>query len=253
MLVPRIACAATLSLAVATTAAAQNSTQDTTTCVCRTQRHHEPPEFARRSSGSVAFIQSRPMGGLKDNIGLGYGANGTYMFRLDHAGALSLRADVAFVDYGHESMRVPLSPTIGGRIQVKVVTSNYIVPLSVGPQLMWPTGHLRPYVTAGLGGQFFFTDSRIDGSDGNSDVLSTTNQSDGTGAWVAGGGLYIPVTNKSGVNASLDLGFQYINGGRAQYLRPGSIEDLPNSQIRITPLESETHLTLIRLGVRIGL
>jgi hypothetical protein len=55
------------------------------------------------------------------------------------------------------------------------------------------------------------------------------------------------------VNASLDLGFQYINGGRAQYLRPGSIEDLPNSQIRITPLESETHLTLIRLGVRIGL
>jgi hypothetical protein len=252
MLVQRIACAAALSLTVATTAAAQNSTQDTT-CVCRTQRHREPPEFARRSSGSVAFIQSRPTGGLKDNIGLGYGVNGTYMFRLDRAGALSLRADVAFVDYGHESMRVPLSPTVGGRIQVKVVTSNYIVPLSVGPQLMWPTGHLRPYVTAGLGGQFFYTDSRIDGSDGNSDVLSTTNQSDGTGAWVAGGGLYIPVTNKSGVNASLDLGVQYINGGRARYLRPGSIEDLPNSQIRITPLESETHLTLIRLGVRIGL
>jgi hypothetical protein len=253
MLVERIGRAAALSLIVATTAVAQNSTQDTTTCVCRTQRHHEPPEFARRSSGSVAFIQSRPMGGLKDNIGLGYGANGTYVFRLDRAGALSLRADVALVDYGHESMRVPLSPTIGGRIEVKVVTSNYIVPVSIGPQLMWPTGHLRPYVTAGLGGQFFYTDSRIDGSDGNSDLLRTTNQSDGTGAWVAGGGLYIPVTNKTGVNASLDLGLQYINGGRAQYLRPGSIEDLPNSQIRITPLESETHLTLIRLGVRIGL
>jgi opacity protein-like surface antigen len=253
MLVQRIARAAAISLTVATTAVAQNSTQDTTTCVCRTQRHHEPPEFARRSSGSVAFIQSRPMGGLKDNIGLGYGANGTYMFRLDHAGALSLRADVAFVDYGHESMRVPLSPTIGGRIQVKVVTSNYIVPVSVGPQLMWPTGHVRPYVTAGIGGQFFYTDSRIDGNDESSDALRTTNQSDGTAAWVAGGGLYVPLTNKTGVNASLDLGIQYINGGRAQYLRPGSIQDLPNAQIRITPLESETRMTLVRLGVRIGL
>jgi opacity protein-like surface antigen len=240
-------------LGVTTSAIAQNSAQDTTVCVCRTQQRHEFSEFARRSSGSLAIIQSRPMGGLKDNIGFGYGGSGAYLFRLDHAGALSLRADVAFVDYGHESMRVPLSPTIGGRIQVKVVTSNYIVPVSIGPQLMWPTGHLRPYVTAGIGGQFFYTESRIDGSDGSSDALSTTNQSDGTAAWVAGGGLYVPVTNKSGVNASLDLGIQYINGGRAQYLRPGSIEDLPNAQIRITPRESETRMTLIRLGVRIGL
>jgi opacity protein-like surface antigen len=253
MLVQRIGRAAALSLAVAASAAAQNSANDTTTCVCRTQRRHEPSEFARRSSGSFAIVQSRPLGSLKNNIGLGYGGSATYLFRLDRAGFLSLRADAAMLDYGHESMRVPLSPTIGGRIQVKVVTSNYIVPVSVGPQLMLPTGHVRPYVNAGIGGQFFYTDSRIDGTDGNSDVLRTTNQSDGTATWVAGGGVYVPLTYKSGVNVSLDLGVQYVNGGRAQYLRPGSIEDLPNSQIRITPLESDTHMTLIRLGVRIGL
>ena len=71
--------------------------------------------------------------------------------------------------------------------------------------------------------------------------------------WVAGGGIYVPITNKRGVNASLDLGVHYVNGGRAQYLRPGSIQDLPNSQNQITPLESETRMTLVRLGVRIGL
>lgn len=252
MLVQRIGRAAALLVAVAMPVVAQNSSPDTV-CVCRTQRRHEPSELARRSAGSFAFTQSRPLGGLKDNIGFGYGGSAAYLFRLDHDGFLSLRADVGLVDYGEESMRVPLSPTIGGRIQVKVVTSNYIVPLSIGPQLMWPTGAVRPYITAGLGGQFFFTDSHIAGSDGDSNALSTTNQHDETGTWVAGGGVYIPLTNRSGVNTSLDLGVQFVNGGHAQYLRPGSIEDLPNSQIRITPLESETRMTLVRVGVRIGL
>ena len=39
----------------------------------------------------------------------------------------------------------------------------------------------------------------------------------------------------------------------AQYLRPGSIQDLGN-QIQITPLESaDTRVALVRLGLRIGL
>jgi opacity protein-like surface antigen len=150
-------------------------------------------------------------------------------------------------------MRVPLSSTIGGRIQVKVVTSNYIVPISIGPQLMWPTGHLRPYVTVGYGGQYFYTESRIEDTDESSSGLRTTNQSDETSGWVAGGGLYVPITNKNGLNVSVDLGLQYVNGGHAQYLRPGSIQDLQNAQIRVTPLESEARMTLVRLGVRIGL
>jgi len=253
MLLQRLSRAAAFSLAIGIPVLAQNAPQDTTPCACRTQSRHEPSDFARRSSGSFAFIQSRPLGGLKNNIGFGYGGSGAYMLRLDRVGWLSLRVEGALLDYGHESMRVPLSPTIGGRIQVKVVTSNYIVPISIGPQLMWPTGRLRPYVTAGYGGQFFYTDSRLEETDESSSALRTTNQSDQTSGWVAGGGLYVPITSKNGFNASVDLGLQYVNGGHAQYLRPGSIQDLQNSQIRITPLESEARMTLVRLGVRIGL
>lgn len=256
MFVQRFARLAALSLTVATSALAQvpaGSTTDTLSCACPTQRVHTVSEFARRSSGSFALIQSRPLGDLKGNIGFGYGGSAAYMFGLDHAGVLSLRADGALLDYGHESMRVPLSPTIGGRIQVKVITSNYVVPLSVGPQLTWPTGPFRPYVTAGIGGQYFYTESRIADQDENSHAFPTTNQHDWTSAWVAGGGVYVQLTNESGVNVSLDLGVHYVNGGHAQYLKPGSIEDLANSQIRITPLESDTRMTLVRAGVRIGL
>jgi hypothetical protein len=54
-------------------------------------------------------------------------------------------------------------------------------------------------------------------------------------------------------NLLLDVGAQYVNGGRARYLKPGSIQDLPDSQILITPMESNTHMVLVRLGLRLGM
>lgn len=237
-------------LAIAGRRAALISVAASTALLAQGSRQHS--EFARRSSGAVAFTQSRPLGELGQNIGFGYGASGAYLFRLDRAGVFSLRSDVAFVDYGHETKRVPLSSTIGGRIQVKVVTRNHIVPVSIGPQLTWPTGYFRPYVRGGLGGQLFFTDSHVEGTSDNVDFARTSNQSDATASWVAGGGFYVPISNRR-VNVLLDLGVQYFGGGHAQYLRPGSIEDLANAEIRITPLESDTRMALVHVGVKVGL
>jgi opacity protein-like surface antigen len=243
-----VAAAALLCIASAVPIAAQDSTESV-----RSPRHeHVSSEFELRSSGDFSFIQSRPMGALQENIGLGYGLNGAYLFRLDRAGFWSLRADVGFAEYGSESKRVPLSSTVGGRIQVKVSTNNDIVPMSIGPQLTWPRGKVRPYVNAGVGGQLFFTESHLDGVDDNEDFASTTNQNDFTATWVAGGGIYFPVYEKK-TKVSLDVGVQYVAGGRARYLRPGSIVDLSNSQIQINAFESTTHVMLVRLGVKVGL
>jgi len=137
-------------------------------------------------------------------------------------------------------------------VQVRVSTNNNIVPLTIGVQVMAPRGPIRPYANAGIGGQFFYTESHVDGLDDQTDFARTTNQWDKTKAWVAGGGVYIPVYQR-GVKVNLDLGAQYVNGGRAQYLKPGSIQDLPDAQIAVTPMESETHMVVVRLGVRIGL
>jgi opacity protein-like surface antigen len=225
--------------------------QDSTSCVC-SRRSHEPNEFERRSSGTFAIIQSRPQGQFGDNVGLGYGGTGAYLFSLDRRGIVALRADLGFLQYGHESKRVPLSPTIGGRVQVDVSTSNYVVPTAIGLQLTAPTGWVRPYANAGFGGQFFFTQSHVDGSDDHFDFANTTNQSDATTAWVLGGGVLVPLYQRT-TKVLLDVGAQYFDGGRAQYLHPGSIQDLPNSQIAITPFESRTPMLLVRVGVKIGI
>lgn len=208
-------------------------------------------DFARRSSVSIAFGQTRPQGELGRNIGFGYGLSGAYLYRLDRAGVLSFRADLAGVEYGNERKHVPFSETVGGRVQVNVRTSNYIIPMSVGPQLAWPTGAIRPYVNAGIGAQAFITESAVDGMD-NFSIASTTNQSDVALMWVAGGGVYVPVV--PGLNrVQIDVGLQYINGGRARYLAPGSITDLPGGTISISALESATRLVMLHLGARIAL
>jgi len=225
--------------------------QDTAVCVCTPQHTHIPSEFERRSAVNISFVQTRPTGAFQKNIGLGYGANLAYLFRVDQAGWFSLRADGGFAVYGDEHFHAPLSPTIGGRIQVKVNTYNNVIPLSVGPQLQWPSGRVRPYVHAGVGGQYVFTESSVEGEDGDWDFASTTHQSDWTGAWVAGGGVYIPV-HEGSAKVAIDLGLHYYNGGRAQYLKPGSIQDLPDAKLLITPMESDTHMLLVRIGVRIG-
>jgi hypothetical protein len=233
-------------LAAATPLLAQDSG-----CGC-VIRDREPNEFQKRSAGSFTITQSRPTGALGDNIGFGYGFNGAYLFRLDDAGWFSLRADAGFLQYGEESKRVPLSSTIGGRVQVRVSTNNNIVPLSLGAQVAVPRGAIRPYANAGVGAQFFFTESHVDGVDDNHDFASTTNQWDKTTSWVAGGGVYIPVYQKR-TKVMLDIGAQYVNGGRARYLKPGSIQDLPDNQIRVTPMETDTHMVLVRVGVKLSL
>ena len=237
---------AALGVALAsTTAAAQDSTTST-------RRERGPSELARRSAASVSFIQSRPQGAFGRNVGLGYGVDGAYLLRLDDAGIWSLRVSAGIVGYGDESRRAALGESVGGRVQVDVKTNNYIAPLSIGPQVTWPTGSFRPYVNAGIGGQAFFTESHLEGSTDRTPFASTTNHSSFAASWALGGGVYMPVYSGN-TKVELDLGMQYVGGARARYLAAGSITDLPGAQISVKPLESATHLMIVRFGARIGL
>jgi len=224
---------------VAVNAAAQNTSGD------------QPSEFERRSVAVLSAVQSRPLDELSHNIGFGYGLTGAYAFQVDRGGFLLLRAGAAYIEYGRETKHVPLSPSIGGRIQVDVSTTNSIFPATLGAELTWPRGPIRPYVNGSVGGLFFATTSSID-SRSDDDDFSTTNQQDFTWSRVVGGGLYIPVsTDRNGDHLSIDIGFQRFMTGHANYLRPGSIQDLPSGTV-ITPLESDTHMLLVHVGVRFG-
>ncbi|MEO7455225.1 MAG: hypothetical protein ABIY52_03130, partial [Gemmatimonadaceae bacterium] len=188
---------------------------------------HDSSGLAGRAAVGVAVVQSRPQGDLASNIGIGYGVNGTLLYRLDQAGIMSLRADVGVVAYGTEVKTVAFSETVGDRVRVGVRTTNFAVPMSVGPQVTWPSGVVRPYVNAGVGGQAFFTESNVEQTNVAIPIASTTNQSDFAFSWTTGAGVYIPIT-AGPATILLDVGMQYMNGRQAQYLAKGSIVDQPN-------------------------
>ena len=205
-----------------------------------------------RPAVSVSLAATRPVGELGRNIGSGYGAAAAFLLPITRSGSLSLRADVGVSQYGSESRRTAFSESVGDRVEVKVRTTNNYVPASVGLQLTLPAGPVLPYVNAGVGMHAFYTESSVEPTTWGQALASTVNQSDLAAAWTFGGGVYIPV-HVAGARAQLDLSAQYVQGGRAMYLAPGSITDLPGGHISVTPMESGTRLVALRVGARFGL
>lgn len=207
-------------------------------------------DFERRSSLAFSFTQTRPIGELRRNIGFGYGGSINYVYRLDSAGVAGLRFGGSYGAYGREEFRVPLSYTIGGRVQVDVTTTNSLATLTLGPQLMFPVGIIRPFAHAGGGVILFNTNSSVRGVDDYENEFNTRNHSDGTLTWTAGGGVFIPI-HRGRSQILMTLGADYFYGGDATYLRRGSIRDLPDGSIRIDSFHSETSFFNVSLGIRI--
>jgi len=196
-----------------------------------------------------SLIVAVPVGEFADYINTGFGVGFTGHLNLAGEGALRLRVDGGFVQYGNETREVCLTTC---RIRVDLTTSNNIVFGSIGPELMMPHGPIRPYVNAGIGGAYFATTSHFDGESDNQDFANTTNFDDGTFALTAGGGLYIPVSfGKTPI--SIDLGARYHRNGQVRYLREGDIEDLPDGDIIIHSQRSNADLVTLQLGVSVGL
>lgn len=195
------------------------------------------------------LIVAVPTGEFADYIDAGVGIGLVGHLNLTGDGAIRLRLDGGFVQYGNETREVCLTTC---RIRVDLTTSNNIVFGSIGPELMFPQGPVRPYVNAGIGGSYFATTSQFEGKNDNEDFANTTNFDDGTFAITAGGGLYIPVSfGKTPI--SIDLGARYHKNGEVRYLREGDIEDLPNGDIVIHSQRSRADLVTLQLGVTVGL
>ncbi|HEU0079089.1 MAG TPA: hypothetical protein VFQ76_15655 [Longimicrobiaceae bacterium] len=226
------------------------------------QTHDDPPEwedhersFARRPSGLFAggsFNYARPQGEFSDFVEQGFGGDVHLIYQPGARGVLGLRLDAGFLTYGHETMRVPLSSTIGGRITVDVNTSNNIAFVGLGPQIGLPDGRARPYVGGFAGFTYLYTESSIEGRDDDQAFARTTNLDDGTFAYGGRAGVYFPLRGGPSP-VSLDLGVVYLDGGEAEYLREGDIVDHPNGTISFTPSRSDTDLLTFRAGVTVGI
>ena len=67
-----------------------------------------------------------------------------------------------------------------------------------------------------------------------------------------GTGVLIPVARGQRNIFFIDLGARFHNNGRASYLREGGIEDLPNGDVRLNPINSTANLWTYHIGISIG-
>lgn len=194
------------------------------------------------------LLVSQPKGEFAENIDNGFGGDLFGLFKLDPAGALSLRADVGGAQYGRETL--PTTYAFGGRVGFRVETTNSIFWAALGPQLMIPVGRIRPYASAAIGVMDFSTNSSVRGTGqyAGQTFASTENQSDNSHTWIFGGGFYFPFTGRLSMMA-IDVGGKYFTGGHATYLREGAIRDNPDGTITIFPSHSRTDLVTWHVGV----
>jgi hypothetical protein len=219
--------------------------------LARAQRATETGLGLPRFYGGGGVLGAQPQGEFADFVDAGFGVGGHALLRLDERGLFGIRLDGGFLNYGSETKRVPLSGTIGGRIRVDVNTTNNIFFLGAGPQLLLPTGSFRPYVNGNVGFSVFATTSSVEGVDSAQPFASDDNYSDATLSYGGGAGFYIPVYRGKNT-VSLDIGARYHSNGRVKYLREGSIVDLPNGDIEITPIRSRADLITYHLGVSVS-
>jgi hypothetical protein len=202
--------------------------------------------------GGIQGVYGRPVGEFREYVRHGAGLNGNVFWTPQREGPLAVRADGGFIVYGSERKRVCFSSTVGCRVELDLTTTNSIAYLNVGPQLMVPTGAVRPYANAAIGFSYFATTSQVEGTQSDEAFASSTNFSDVSFAWLGGGGLLVRLASGH-TPVFLDIGARYNANGQVEYLKRGDIQDNPDGSITFTPTRSEANLVTIHVGVSVGI
>jgi hypothetical protein len=205
------------------------------------------PYHSQRFQAGAHLDLALPQGQFSEFVEAGYGLGGWLAINLDRRGLLALKLDGTYLIYGRENRVRPLSPTVPF-VDVDVTTSNNIYSLGIGPLVTLTDGAVKLFVSGSAGFSYFATESSVSGTSNSTDFAKSTNFDDFTFSWSGGGGMRIRVSNRRNP-IYIDLGAEYHRNGQARYLREGSIRDNGNGTITITPIQSETNLVLLKLGV----
>ncbi|MBZ0269654.1 porin family protein [bacterium] len=205
--------------------------------------------FALQQEAGFRARVGDPTGEFGDAVtdpGIGLGAH----YGLRPVPGFTFGVGVDFLIYGSETTTYSL-PLVE---DFDLTTNNYLGTGFLFAQWRPIAGPVQPYAEARLGGNYLWTESKLEDRDfwNDEDVARKTNYDDGALFWGAGGGLLIrlrdcePEECKPGV--LLDFKVLHQRGGEAKYLTRGDIEVVDNVPI-YHPTESETDLTSYELGV----
>lgn len=188
------------------------------------------------------FAISQPKGEFATaGIPTGYGFDFTGLLNIDPKGWIALRGDGGSVQYGHEGGFIGYY----GGIPLDLTTDNKFAFGSLGLQLQFPDGPIRPYASGSYALVRFYTQSCISAEDNSIQDQCNTNHGDWAGAGVFGGGFLVPI----GTSFSINLGARYHYGAKATYLKKGDIVDNPDGSITMNVRSSKTDLVLWQIGI----
>ncbi len=211
---------------------------------------HAQPTSPVRGYAGFDVLVANPTGAFAENVGTGFGIAGHGSLLFD-GGPLALRADLGFVNYGNETIRICVTQPC--RVTGDLTTSNNIFFLGMGPELILGGSGAHVYGNASIGFAFFNTTSSVSGSGNQGDPFAqSSNHDDLTFAWLAGAGTRFRIAGTA-TPVYLDLGARYHGNGEAEYLRKGDIHDRPDGGVDIYPQRSDTNLWTFRIGVSVGL
>jgi opacity protein-like surface antigen len=191
--------------------------------------------------GGVYFLTFVPRGEFSENLtNNGYGAGMQGFVRIGSS-PFMVGGDLALVIYGDERR---LDPTISER----VTTSNYILLPHFVLRAQPRSGVIRPYVEGLIGLKYLWTETSTSEVDFDGNIINDVNLSDTSFSYGVGGGLQISPTKSRESRFMLDIGVRWLGGGRAEYLREGSIR-VVNGSVVYDVLSSRTNALAVQVGV----
>lgn len=205
--------------------------------------------FAQQAG--ISFTLGFPEGDFKDhNKRTGFGGNLEAL--LVKTGPASMGLNIGYLNYGSETRRERFSTTIPD-VMVDVNRTNNILNFHLLFHIAPDFSTFIPYAEGLFGGSYIFTETRIDSRE--EDVASSTNFDDFTWSYGAGGGFMIHVYSNPDNEISdvyIDFKVRYLFGGKAEYLKEGSVV-IEDGIAYFTPEKSKTDLLTASLGVAVSL
>jgi hypothetical protein len=193
------------------------------------------------------FTVAIPKGEFNEKVeNNGFGFTGQALFSVPGS-PVAIGGSFGGVIYGRETREEPFSMTIPD-VTVDVETNNYILLGHIVLRIQAPAGPFRPYADGVIGFHYLFTQTSIKSRE--EDIASDTNFDDGVLSYGGGGGIMFLVYDGGSakpVSVYVDLGARYLKGGKAQYLKEGSIRR-EGGRVLYDVEESRTDLLAIYIG-----
>lgn len=195
-------------------------------------------EFSENVNNSV-------FGGIEGQITL---------FTPSRSNPFTVGLNAAFLIYGIESRRVPLSTTVPD-VTVDVERQNSMVNFHLLFQISPFDGQVRPYLEGVAGGAYLFTETSVEGSNNFDEFASTVNQDDFAWSYGFGGGILVSLIESSDNlpgGLFLDIKSRLMFGSEAEYLTTGDLR-VDNGRLIYKTNKSSVDYLSIQVGVVVGI